>query len=110
MLKDTSFSLNEDDLYSARCGLLHQHISESELTKANKAREIYYVYENAELTILENVIQDSGKNAVAVRIEDLVSSFRNGMANCMNEIYKNPEWHKQFLAKAEKLFTNIESN
>jgi hypothetical protein len=107
MLKDYKFDLNEDDLYSARCGLIHQHISESDLTKSNKAREIHYVWGNAKLPILGDAIQHSGNNAVAVRVEDLISAFRIGMANCMKEIYLDPEWRKMFDERAERLFINI---
>jgi hypothetical protein len=108
MLKDNNFALNEDDLYSARCGLLHQQTSESTLTITNKASEIYYSWGEVESKGLEFAINNSGKKAVAVKVEELISAFRIGMANCLNEIYLDPDWRKQFEGRTEKLFTNIE--
>src|SRR6185369_1844076 len=42
MLEKYELLCNETDIWSARCGLLHQQISESRLTKSGKAKEIYY--------------------------------------------------------------------
>ncbi|ELB2862472.1 hypothetical protein QNE90_002081 [Vibrio alginolyticus] len=43
MLEDESLECDADDLWGARCAVLHTHTSTSDLSKANKAREIQYV-------------------------------------------------------------------
>jgi hypothetical protein len=109
MIEKYQLPCNEVDIYSARCGLLHQQMSESNLTKGKEAREIYYAWGKANITVLERTIKDSDKcdSAVAVRLEDLVLAFRQGMANCLNEIEKDDNWKKSFDEKVKKLFIPI---
>jgi hypothetical protein len=52
MLEKYPIACNEIDIYSARCGLLHQHASESDLTRRKMAKEIYYSWGNANIEIL----------------------------------------------------------
>ena len=109
MLDKYPLPCNEVDLYSARCGLLHQQISKSQLTENKKAREIYYVWGNANLEFLKTAIYDTNKkdDVVAVKVEELFWSFRKGMADCMNEIEKNRDWKEKFDEKANKLFVSV---
>jgi|GEM_PF-2532024 len=109
MLEKYSLPCNETDIWSARCGLLHQQISESKLTKDGKAREIYYSHGGANPKTLQLMIALANKNAVSVVLEDLIRSFRNGMIDCISEIEKNTEWKKSFDLKASKLFITVKS-
>jgi hypothetical protein len=109
MIDKYPLTCNEVDIYSARCGLLHQQISESDLTSEKKAKEIYYVWGNASVKLLQDTIDNSNKkdSVVAVKVEDLVWAFRNGMADCMDEINKDGEWRMIFDEKAKKLFVSV---
>lgn len=109
MLDKYPLPCNETDIYSARCGLLHQQISESDLTADKKAREIYYVWGNASVKFLQDTIDNSNKKdtVVAVKIEDLVWAFRQGMADCMDDINKDKQWRETFDEKAKKLFISV---
>jgi hypothetical protein len=97
---------NEEDIYSARCGLLHQQMSESNMTKNKEAKEIYYTWGEANQVVLERTIISTGKgdSAVGVKVEDLIMAFRQGMANCISEIENDSNWKKRFDEKVEKLF------
>jgi hypothetical protein len=109
MLDRYPLPCNETDIYSARCGLLHQQISESDLTASKKAREIYYVWGNASAKFLQDTIDNSNKKdtVVAVKIEDLVWAFRRGMADCMDDINKDRQWRMTFDEKAKKIFVSV---
>lgn len=47
MLEKYPLPCSELDIYSARCGLLHQQINESDLTRAKKAKQIVYSWKGA---------------------------------------------------------------
>src|SRR5262245_54852320 len=42
LLPGTPLRCNSDDLYSARCSLLHSHAAESSSTRKGKARQTWY--------------------------------------------------------------------
>lgn len=109
MLDKYPLTCDEVDIYSARCGLLHQQVSASDLTTGKKAKEIYYVWGNASVKFLQDTIDNSNKkdSVIAVKIEDLVWSFRKGMAECMDEINKDKEWRVSFTEKAKRLFVSV---
>ena len=109
MLDKYPLNSNEVDIYSARCGLLHQQVSESDLTAEKKAKEIYYVWGNASVKFLQDTIDNSNKrdSVVAVKVEELVSAFRNGLADNMQEINKDNEWRMIFDEKAKRLFVSV---
>jgi hypothetical protein len=109
MLEKYPLPCNELDIYSARCGLLHQQISESDLTADKKAKEIYYAWGNSSVKLLQDSIDNSNKRdiVVAVKFEDLVSAFRLGMADCMDTINKDKQWRARFDEKAKRLFVSV---
>lgn len=109
MLKKYPLPCNETDIYSARCGLLHQQTSKSDLSNKGEAKEIYYTWGNANLEALQYSLSSIGKcdKIVAVKIEDLMWSFRRGMVDCMSEINKNVNWKNIYDAKARNMFNNI---
>ena len=109
MLDKHPLPCNETDIYSARCGLLHQQISESDLTTDRKAKEIFYAWGNSDVKLLQDTIDNSDKKdkGVAVKIEDLVWAFRQAMADCMDEINKDKQWRQNFDEKAKKLFVSV---
>lgn len=109
MLEKYPLPCNENDIYAARCGLLHQQISESDLSNSGESREIYYSWGNSNIKLLEYAIANTNKkdSVVAVRVEDLLESFRNGLLDCKIEIEKNKKWAAIFEEKANKLFTSV---
>ena len=109
MLQKYPLQCNETDIYSARCSLLHQQTSESDLTQNNEAKEIYYTWGNANIDILKNAINNSPKqdSSVAIRIEDLFRSFRLGIADCIDAINENEVWRDLFKEKAKRLFISV---
>jgi len=109
MLGKYSLPCNEVDLYAARCGLLHRQMSEAQLTEDKNAKELYYAWGNKDQEELQKGIDSTDKKdqAVAINIEDLVWSFRKGIADCMDEIKKDERWDRVFKTKAGKLFVSV---
>jgi hypothetical protein len=107
MLVKYPLPCNEIYLYAARCGLLHLQKSESDLAKKGEAKELSYVWRTVETPRLQYGLDTLKINATAVKIEDIFSSFRNGMADCLKAIEEDPDWKDLFESKCNKLFVNI---
>lgn len=109
MLEKYPLPCNENDIYSARCGLLHQQISESDLSNEGESLEIYYTWGKSNVELLKYSIANSNKkdSVIAVRVEELLESFRKGLVDCKIEIEKDERWGTLFEEKAKKLFTSI---
>lgn len=109
MLEKYPLPCNEIDIYSARCGLLHQQISESDLSNDGKSREIYYTWGNSHIEVLQYAIANSNKkeSVIAVRVEELLESFKKGLEDCRIEIEKDEKWKTNFEEKAKKFFTTV---
>jgi len=104
MVEGSSLPVNEVDLWSARCGILHQQISESDQTSAGHAREIFYSSGGASPEVLEGAIEQFWvRDAVALPIEDLISIFADGMTKCISEIEKDPKWLESYSSKIVKM-------
>ena len=107
MLTKYPLPCNELDIWSARCGLVHQQVSESNLTRGGSAKEIFYSHGGADPEDLQLVISKARRNAVTVVIEDLIYSFKNGMIDCVNEIENDPIRKNSFEMKVAKLFVSV---
>lgn len=109
MMADDTLKCNESDLYSARCAVLHQFNSESDLSKEGNAREIYYSFGASDLSKLQDWIDTSIKQnkAIAVRVEDLLGQFKKGVANCIIEINNDSEWLQKCKNNTHSVFATI---
>lgn len=107
MLVKYPLPCNEIDLYAARCGLLHLQKSESDLAKKGEAKELWYCWGESEMPRLQFGINGIGLKVIAVKVEDIFSSFRNGMADCLEAIEKDRVWKDNFETKSTRLFKNI---
>lgn len=110
MLKDSKLICSANDIYSARCGLLHNLASESKMTRENKAKQIIYSWGNVESGTLNEAIKSikEESNYIAIKIEDLYSAYRQGVSKCFEELIKDPEKKHHFEAKVKKLFISKE--
>ncbi len=100
ILSYPNIEFNEEDLWGARCAVLHSFTSESDLSKANKVREIQYISgKNDGMEPLLNQMRslNDGKH-VPVFIEDLISALFEAIEkfssillnNCQNDpAYEN---------------------
>ncbi|HDY7429420.1 TPA: hypothetical protein RQJ38_004552 [Vibrio vulnificus] len=89
MLEDDALECNADDLWGARCAVLHTHTSTSDLSKANKVREIQYISGPPQHPVVEAFMvasKDIGQGkAIGVNIDLLVIDFLNAIAKFSTE-------------------------
>ncbi|MBI5934972.1 MAG: hypothetical protein HY867_14800 [Chloroflexi bacterium] len=101
LLPGTPLQCTADDLYSARCGILHSHTSESSDTSKGAARQIwYYGKEKSKKYIFDQI--GNRTDVVAVRVVDLILAFGDGAFRHIEDIAKDSEKSKIALERATK--------
>jgi hypothetical protein len=105
MLQKHPLPCTAEELYAARCGILHTLTPLSNLTKQKGVRQIAYVWGNAKQKDLEDSIKIlEYPGLVAVHVDDIFSSFRNGFADFIGMLENDPKQKKLFEEKAKKHF------
>jgi len=69
-----------DELYGARCGLLHSFSPDSRRSRRGEIRPIYYVWGGAGRELLQGEIDKRGDSGIALHIADL----RNGIVTAID--------------------------
>ncbi|HHF3195268.1 TPA: hypothetical protein ACPJ2I_004742 [Vibrio alginolyticus] len=84
MFENDSLECNADDLWGARCAVLHTHTSTSDLSKANRVREIQYISGPPQHPVVEAFMVASKEvgegKAIGVNIDLLVIDFLKAIA------------------------------
>jgi len=97
------------ELYAARCGILHKLTPESDLTKTKGVRRISYAWGTAQQNDLDESIKlTKYAGIVAVHVNDIVSSFKNGFADFVEVLETDKVKRELFIKKAGKHFANID--
>ena len=88
LLPGTSLGCSSDDLYSARCGLLHTHAAESASTATGSARQIWYWTGQQSQKLLQYEVGNR-TDVVLVRFSDLVTAFVQGAERFIADLQKD---------------------
>jgi len=74
-----SLPCTPEDLYAARCGVLHSGAAGSRLSREGKAVELWYVTAATSTADLESFMKKKGVNAKVVSATNLVAAFGAGV-------------------------------
>ena len=98
-----------EELYAARCGVLHTLTPNSELSEFKGVRKIAYAWGNTKhADLAESITAVSMDYSIAsVHLEDLFSTFKDGFADYLDEAFSNKVGREKFLTKSGKHFANI---
>jgi hypothetical protein len=96
------------ELYAARCGVLHTFTANSELFRSGKVRQIFYAWGTARVEALQESIDALDRHVLAVHVSDLVSAFRQGVADYFEEIADSPKLQAVVGKNAGLWFTNLD--
>ena len=108
LVQRSSLSCTSTDLYSARCGILHAYTAESDLSRAGKAKKVYYAWGTATARSLEEFATYAKKtDAVYVHVDDLRDAFRNGVDEWAVDVEKYPTRREKVVKKSSQWFTNL---
>ena len=97
------------ELYAARCGILHTLTPDSDLSEKKQVKRISYAWGTAKQKDLDESIKLLDyPGLVAVHIDDISHSFRNGFADFIESLEKDDNKRALFTQKAGKHFANTE--
>jgi hypothetical protein len=107
VLPGSGLACSAEDLYGARCGLLHSHTVESRLSRKGTAKELLYSWGTADPKILQEAINRRGSSAIPVRIEDLLEALRLGIERFKQDLLSDPQRTKLVSARFEKVLKHL---
>jgi hypothetical protein len=103
LLPDSGLQCSAEDIWAARCGLLHSNIAESRKSREGTAREICYLLDG-DGSALVHVLADTPVPAVNVRIDQLIAAFRKAIDSFKSMIESQPELAVQVYERARHHF------
>jgi len=93
------------ELFGARCGLLHNFGSESDLSRQGKVRQIQYARgSSSPETVIEmatNVKME--KQHTALKVEELIAAFRTGLARFFEGAAADPKMARTLIERSAKV-------
>jgi hypothetical protein len=89
VLSGSSLACTSEDLYSARCGLLHTHTAESSSMARRNARQIWYWTGEKSRQLLEHEVGNR-TDVVLVRVSDLVAAVAKGGERFVGDLAQDP--------------------
>ena len=112
MLPNNTLRCTSLELYTARCGLLHNYSATSDLT-SDEVRRIFYAWRPSRADDLANLIllntqmlAKLGKEAVeivAVQAEDIILALQTGVDKFLSDIAADSQSAQRAYAKAEDM-------
>lgn len=92
--QDGSFEFDEQDLWGARCGVLHTYTAESDKSRAGKLREVQYIAGDKESDAMKNFFAavraiDGGNKHVGANIDDMFAAFGKALMQASQDLANN---------------------
>jgi hypothetical protein len=109
LVTDNRVPCSAEDLYGARCGLVHTMTPKSNMSKKKQARQIGYAYGQAKSVKLRNLHDAQGKSgeATAINIEALYSAWMDGKARWQREVMADTPRALRVLQRSEEFFLMV---
>lgn len=103
LLPDSGLQCSAEDIWAARCGLLHSSVAESRKSREGTAREIWYLV-NGDGQALVHLMANTPLPALTIRIDHLIAAFRKAIDSFTSAIKQQPELSKQVGERARHHF------
>lgn len=109
MLKKGKLKCTAEELYAARCGVLHSLTPNSDLSEKKGVRKIAYAWGKAKHDELEESISalSMSDTIVSIHLESLFWAFREGFADYLDHVFSSEKEREMFLIKSGQHFANI---
>jgi hypothetical protein len=108
LLPASGITATAEDLYAARCAVVHTHSFESTMSKAGRARRILYSHGKADHRVLEQLAANHAATDVALKIETLLAALDDAFAKFKKALAENPEHERLVNQRAtEKFFAFV---
>ena len=101
MLPDSDLACNADDLWGARCGLLHMYVPESRHSRTGRARKLLYVAGVIDESIRETTRFDLGEYIVVVS-QDIFNALSCGLQRFIDDLETDAALVKRVAKRADR--------
>lgn len=99
-----------DDLWGARCGLLHTGTPESDKSRNGVARQILYSWGAADISLVKKLAAKEGKpKYVALSIDSLSIALIKALEDILTEIENDHHLRTKYGSKIKKFYANVGS-
>jgi hypothetical protein len=99
------FEASAQDLYGARCGLLHNFSSESNQSRRGDARKVQYAWgDSSASTLIEMAkVAELEKQHTAIQVEELIAAFRKGLVRFFDDAAADSEIAQRLATRSNKV-------
>jgi hypothetical protein len=104
LLKPTN-KVRPEDLWAARCGILHTQGPESNLWRRNEARQIWYQVKDGSARAV--LALNSPTLPLFINPVNLTTKFERGFARFLNDVKADPDRLTRFSRRASTLFDYV---
>lgn len=106
LLPGSEFICSSEELYSARCGLLHSNTSESEISRSGRARYLSYVTGlSSEEEGYEHMLPESRHRHVVVNIDKLYKAYNRSIDKLNQRISEEANFADIVYRRSIKLYS-----
>lgn len=103
MIGPSQFAFTSEDLWAARCGLLHTHTASSDLSRHGKAQQLHYFRSHPpQLPLPTTMRQLQGK--LFVDVDTLYAAFEKGTHRFLAAIQRDETLKKRVLHHSSNFF------
>ena len=108
LLPGTQLACSGEDLYAARCGLVHTYMAESRRSRKGQARQIWYAWGGSSPEELQSWIDRADvPQAVAVHVDDVSAAFRLGVERFKQSLLDDSERASLVYDRARMFFGDL---
>jgi len=110
LINESKLICSGEDLYAARCGIVHSMSPESNLSRKGEANRIFYAWGNRDTLDLKEKIDEMQKDdIIVIHVNDLFEALINGFDKFLEYVDSNSNKIELIEAKAKKLLVNSSS-
>jgi hypothetical protein len=91
MEPNSTLGCTPEDLYGARCAVVHSGSAESRMSRDGRVSEIWYATATKSVPILKVAVAKKGVKAKVVCTSDLIAAFCDGALKFADELNANPD-------------------
>ena len=104
LLPGSPLKATAEDLYSSRCALVHAYSFDSDQTRRQKARQVYYWWGGANDLLADDLSTVQSGKAVNVRMEHLLDAFRKAVVGFRVALSADAERAQRVYSRASNQF------
>ena len=107
LIPNSDILCTADDIYSARCSILHSFTSESKKTREGNARMIFYSYGKKKAEELQEMLNTKSIDAVALNIDYFYEAFRKAVICFKRDLLNDSERAEIVYKRGDKFFMSL---